>query len=90
MLYPKCRVERYKSPSQKYLFTLHQKILFPGLPASEIACVLLEVAIGWSFLGLFFGLFVFVEKYQYFGGSSWKSQIKDVHTIHCTIRFLTD
>lgn len=35
-------------------------------------------------------LFVFVEKQQYFGGSSWKSQIKDVHTIHCTIQFLTD
>lgn len=88
-------MEGYKSPSQKYLFTLHQKILFPGLPASEIACVLLEVAIGWSFLGLFFGLFVFylfgfVEKYEYFGGSSWKSQIKNVHTIHCTIQFLTD
>lgn len=35
-------------------------------------------------------VFVVVEKYQYFERSSWKYQIKDVHTIHCTIQFLTD
>lgn len=68
-LYSRCRMEGYKSPRQKYLFTLNQKILFPGLPAGEVASVfLLEVAIGCMFFGLFW-VFLLLKNTSIFKGA---------------------
>lgn len=55
MLYPRCRMECYKSHRWKYLFTLNQKILLPGLPAGEIGSVFCWM---WLLVAGFFGFFI--------------------------------